>query len=62
VANSVFKQSATTGTTTLAKDVLMNGDLSLLKYYNGKVFLLAERFKNSDGTQARSQLDLLVQE
>jgi hypothetical protein len=62
VANSVFKQSATTGTTTLVKDVLMNGDLSLLKYYNGKVFLLAERFKNSDGTQARSQLDLLVQE
>lgn len=62
VANSVFKQSSTTGATTLAQDVLLNGDLSLLKYYNGKVFLLAERFKNADGTQARRQLDVLVQE
>lgn len=62
VANSVFRQSTTTGTSTLAQDVLMNGELSLLKYYKGKVFLLAERFKNADGTQARRQLDVLVQE
>ena len=62
VGNSVFKQSATTGNATIAQDVLMNGDLSLIKYYNGKIFLLAERFKNADGTQARRQLDVLVQE
>ena len=62
VANSVFKQSAITGNATIAQDVLTNGDLSFLKYFNGKIFLLAERFKNADGTQARRQLDVLVQE
>lgn len=41
VANSVYKQSAATGTSTVAADVLTNGYLSLLKYYSGKLFLLA---------------------
>jgi hypothetical protein len=60
-ANLVGKVS-TTGNTTIAQDVLTNGTLAVLKHYNGKLFLLAERFKNNDGTQGRRQLDVLVQE
>lgn len=59
--NSIYKVSAT-GNTTVAQDVLTNGTLSVLKYYSGKLFLLAERFKNTDGTQGRRQLDVLMQE
>ena len=60
--NSVFKQDAVNGIVTLAKDILSAGNLSVLKCYNGKVFLLAERFKNDDGSQGRRQLDVLVSE
>jgi hypothetical protein len=62
VANTVFKQSATAGTTTVAKDMLTGGELSILKYYNGKIFLLAERFKNANEVQTTRQLDVLVQD
>ena len=62
VDNSVFKQRTPTGAVTVAQNVLSNGNLSLLRYYNGKIFLLAERFKNADGTQGRRQLEVLVQE
>ena len=62
VANTIYKQTATAGTTTVAKDMLASGELSILKYYNGKIFLLAERFKNANGIQTLRQLDLLVQE
>lgn len=62
IGNSVYKQSSLTSTSTVAKDLLANGSLSLLKYYNAKIFLLAERFKNTDDKQVISQLDVLVQE
>ncbi len=62
VGNSVFTQNFTTGAATVAENVLNSGTVSLLKYYNGKIFLLAERFVNSDGTQGRRQLDILIQQ
>lgn len=61
VGNSLYKQNGQNGTV-LVQNLLTNGELSVLKYYNGKIYLLAERYKNSDGTQGRRQLDLLVQE
>jgi hypothetical protein len=62
VNNSIFKHSLSAGSSSLAQDVLSNGTISALKYYNGKVFVLAERFKNADGSQGRRQLDVLMQE
>jgi len=62
IGNSVYTQNITTGATTVAENLLDTGKLSVLKYYNGKIFLLAERFKNSDETQGRRQFDILVQQ
>jgi hypothetical protein len=62
ISNSIFKNDSQKGVLTIAQDLLSNGSVSLIKYYQGKVFVLAERFKNANGTQARRQIDVLIQE
>ena len=62
IGNSVYTQNAASGAATVAENLLSSGSLSVIKYYNGKIFLLAERFKNSDETQGRRQFDILIQQ